>query len=46
MVEIKRYKLSPLYKKSVCENQIWCNKINNKTILINVYNVYRWGILL
>lgn len=43
MVEVKRYKISPTYKKSVCENQIWCNKINNKTILINVYNVYRWG---
>ena len=41
--EIIRYTIEPEYKKSACEEQIWSNTINGKTVLVKVGNLYRWG---
>ena len=36
----KKYLLSPLYKKSVCDTECWTRVIDNKTVTISVNNVY------
>ena len=44
MEEIKKYTLQPVYKKSTCEEQDWCNTISTgETVMVKVSNVYRWG---
>ena len=40
----KTYTLQPVYKKSTCEEQDWCNTLSTgETIMVKVSNVYRWG---
>ena len=43
-VERTKYIIQPTYKKSVVEEQYWCNTISNdKEVKVKVNNVYRWG---
>jgi hypothetical protein len=38
------YIIEPDYKKSICEQQAWCNSLSNgKGVNVLVNNVYRWG---
>ena len=40
----KTYTIKPVYKKSTCEEQDWCNTLENgKGVVVKVSNVYRWG---
>jgi hypothetical protein len=44
MTELKRYLMSPTYKKSSLEEETWCNTLSNgKSVSIVVFNVYRWS---
>ena len=39
----KNYIITPTYKKSSVEEQLWTNTLKSgKSVSVNVYNVYRW----